>query len=55
MFPTHNQGPGPEVLEEPPVVYEGDLGVHYVVPWVHEGAPAMPAEVPVLYEGIRVH
>ncbi len=46
MFLTHNQRPGPgipegasEVLEEVPVVYEGDLGVHYVVPGVHEGLP----------------
>lgn len=45
----------PKVLEEVPVVYEENLGIHYVVPGVHEGVPAVPKEVPVVYEGIRVH
>ncbi|KAI3366055.1 hypothetical protein L3Q82_009881 [Scortum barcoo] len=39
-------GSAPEVLEEVPVVYERDLGVHYVVPGVHQG-------VPVVYEELR--
>lgn len=62
MFPRISQGPdlgilegAPEVLEEVPVVYEWNLGVHYVIIGVREGVPAVPKEVPVVNKGVWVH